>query len=147
GNYLYQYYYSSGMTHDSNWVRTEYKDIDTELGGIGWVKQRLDGFVSADADYRGGWLETPPLIFSGSRLRLNIDSGSMGTAFVEIRDAQGQPIPGFTRGDCEEIGGNYIDQAVYWNGNPDVSSLAGLPVVLHIALTRASLFAFQFTED
>jgi hypothetical protein len=147
GNYLYQYYTSSGRTHDSAVVRSEYENVATELGGIGAVKQRLDGYVSADVDHRGGWLETPVVVFEGHRLRLNIDTGAMGTAFVELRDASDAPIPGFTLADCEEIGGNYIDQTVYWKGNSDVSSLAGKPLRLYFKLTRAKLFAFQFTNE
>jgi hypothetical protein len=147
GNYLYQYYVSSGRTHDSVIIRPEYDDAVKELGGIGLVKQRLDGFVSADADYRGGWIETPAITFTGTRLRLNIDTGAMGTAFVELRDAGGSPIPGFTLADCEEIGGNFIDQAVYWKGNPDVSAVAGKPIMLYFKLVRAKLFAFQFTVE
>ncbi len=82
------------------------------LGGVGLVKQRLDGFVSADADHKDGSLTTPPLTFRDDRLRLYIDTGSAGTAFVELQDADGKPIPGFTVADCEEIGGNFIDQSV-----------------------------------
>jgi hypothetical protein len=109
------------------------------------VRQRLDGFVSADADHKGGWLTTPPLTFKGARLRLNIDTGAFGTAFVELRDADGKPIPGFTLADCEEVGGNFVDQAVHWKGSADVSALAGKPVRIHIVLKRAKLYAFQFT--
>lgn len=145
GNYLYQYYYSSGMTHDTNVVREEYRHTAKERGGIGVVRQRLDGFVSADADYRGGWLETPVIQFEGSRLRLNIDTGAMGTARVEIRDESGKPIPGYTVDQCEEIGGNFIDQAVYFDGDTDLSSLAGKPLKLYFKLIRAKLYAFQFT--
>jgi len=53
------------------------------------------------------------LTFCGNRLRLNIDTGAMGTAFVELRDADGQPIPGFTLTDGEEIGGNFVDQLAF----------------------------------
>jgi len=149
GNYIYQYYNSSSRTHDGASVRAEYENSvpQDQLGGIGVLRQRLDGFVSADADYKGGWLETPVLKFSGRRLRLNIDTGAMGTAFVELRDAEGKPIEGFTIADCEEIGGNYIDQRVYWKGNTDVSALAGKPVRLYVKLTRGKLYAFQFTEE
>lgn len=147
GNYLYQYYYSSGRTHDSAILRPEYDHSAPQMGGIGIVKQRLDGFVSADADHKGGWLETPLLVFRGNRLRLNVDTGAMGTIFVEARDAEGQPIPGFTLADGEEIGGNFIDQRVYWKGNPDVASLAGRPIRLRFRLTRAKLYAFQFTQE
>ena len=86
-------------------------------------------------------------MFHGNRLRLNIDTGSMGTAFVELQDADGQPIPGFTLADCEEIGGNFIDQRVYWKGNPNVASLAGKPVRIHLKLKRAKLYAFQFMQE
>lgn len=145
GNYLYQYYTSSGRTHDGLIIRAEYDDVK-DLGGIGAIKQRLDGYYSIDADHKGGWLETPAITFSGKKLRLNIDTGAMGTAFVELRDDKNQPIPGFTLADCEEIGGNFIDQAVNWKGGPDVSSLAGKPVKMHIKLTRGKLYAFQFTD-
>jgi hypothetical protein len=146
-NYLYQYYYSSGRLHDSVVLRPEYDDAAKQIGGVGVVRQRLDGFVSADVDHKGGWLTTPVITFQGKRLRLNIDTGSMGTAFVEIRDAEGRPIPDFTLADCEEIGGNFIDQQVYWKGSADVSTLAGKPVRLHIKLKRGKLYAFQFTRE
>ncbi len=147
GNYVYQYYYSSGRLHDSAVLRPEYDTAAKQEGGVGVVRQRLDGFVSADADHKGGWLRTPPVVFRGSRLRLNIDTGSMGTAFVELQTPDGKPIPGFAFADCEEVGGNFIDQCVYWKGKADVSSLAGRSVQIHIRLKRAKLYAFQFTPN
>jgi hypothetical protein len=145
GNYLYQYYTSSGRGHDGVVLRPEYDHSAKELGGIGVVRQRLDGFVSVDADHNGGWFETPAIKFTGKRLRLNVDTGSMGTAFVEIRDEGGRAIPGYALSDCEEIGGNFIDQAVYFKGKSDVSALAGRAVKLYFKLKRAKVFAFQFT--
>jgi hypothetical protein len=147
GNYLYQYYISGGRTHDGGMLRAEHDNEVEPKGGMGAVRQRLDGFVSADVDIRGGWLLTPPLVFKGKHLRLNIDTGAMGTAFVEIRDADGKPLPGFTLVEAEETGGNYIDELVYWKGNKDVSALAGRPVRLYFKLKRAKLFAFQFTDE
>jgi hypothetical protein len=147
GNYLYQYYTSTGRTHDSAILRPEYVNSAPRMGGIGVVRQRLDGFISADADHHGGLLETPPLTFQGNHLRLNIDTGAMGTAFVELRDADHHPVPGFTLAECEEIGGNFIDQCVYWKGKSDVSALAGRPVRLYFKLTRAKLYAFQFLPE
>jgi hypothetical protein len=147
GNYLYQYYTSSGRTHDSASVREEYEDSALELGGIGVLRQRLDGFVSADADFTGGWMETPLLKFSGDVLRLNIDTGAMGTALVELRGEDGEALPGYALPDCEEICGNYIDQAVHWKGGRDLTHLIGKPVRMHVKLTRAKLYAFQFAEE
>ena len=147
GNYLYQYYCSSGRTHDSAFLRPEYEKSAERLGGIGVVRQRLDGFISADVDHRGGWLETPPIMFTGRELRLNIDTGAMGTAWVELRDAAGNPLPGFTLADCEEICGNFIDQRVYWKGRTDVSAFAGKPVRLHFKLARTKFYGFQFLAE
>lgn len=147
GNYLYQYYNSSGRLHDSAILRAEYKDSAPQLGGIGIIRQRLDGFVSADVDHKGGWLQTPLLTFSGNALQLNIDTGAMGTAFIELRDENNKPIPGFTLADCEEISGNFLNQRVYWKGSTDVSSLAGKPIRIHMKLKRTKLYAFQFTAE
>ena len=95
---------------------------------------KLPGAYSADKE-------------DGDRLQLNIDTGSAGTAFVELQDADGKPIPGFTLADCEEIGGNFIDQSVYWKGKTDVSSLAGKPVRIHFKMKRARLSAFPFDKE
>lgn len=147
GNYLYQYYNSTGRLHDGALLRAEYEKSAPQLGGIGIVRQRLDGFVSADVDHKGGWLQTPLLTFRGDRLRLNIDTGASGAAFVELREADGRPIPGFTLADCEEIGGNFIDQLVYWKGNFNVKSLSGRPIRVYMKLKRAKLYAFQFVDE
>jgi hypothetical protein len=147
GNYIYQYYYSTGRLHNSVILRPEYDKAAKQEGGVGAVRQRVDGFVSADADHKGGWLRTPRVVFRGNRLRLNVDTGSMGMAIVELQDAVGRPIPGFTRAACEEVGGNFVDQCVSWKGSPDVSALAGRPVRLRIDLKRGKLYAFQFTKE
>ncbi|MGV3719899.1 MAG: hypothetical protein ACO1SX_03230 [Actinomycetota bacterium] len=146
-NSLYQYYWSTGRTHDSGILRPEYDKSIPLKNAIGAVRQRLDGFMSADFAYTGGALTTPPLLFSGTQLQLNVDSGAMGTVFVEIRDAQGKPLPGFTRADCEETGGNFLDATVRWKGNSDLSALRGKPVTLHITGRAAKLYAFQFPSS
>lgn len=146
GNYIYQYYSSSGRTHDSNFVRPEYADLIPLENKIGMVRQRLDGFMSVNVDHRGGWIETPSLVFRGDQLRLNIDTGATGTTFVEIRDWEGNPIPGFTLEDCEETGSNYLDVPVHWKGNTDVSSLAGKPVRLYFKMNLTKLYSFRFVD-
>ncbi len=73
--------------------------------------------------------------------------GAMGTAFVELRDAAEKPLPGFTLADCEEIGGNFIDQRVYWKSWTDISALSGKPVRLHFKFARTKLYGFQFLTE
>lgn len=146
-NSLYQYYWSSGRGHDGGILRKEYDNSIPPKSAHGAVRQRVDGFMSADFAYTGGTLSTPLLTFSGTHLQLNIDSGGMGTAFVEIRDAQGKPIPGFTQSDCEEIGGNFLDATVRWKGKSDLAALRGQPISLHIKARGAKLYAFHFPSS
>ena len=106
---------------------------------------RLDGFVAAEADYEGGVLITPPFVFTGSRLELNLNTGAGGVAKVELLRESGEPIRGFTLAEADEINGNSVRMLVSWNGGKsDVSALAGQGVRLRIKMRAAKLFAFQF---
>lgn len=146
GNYLYQYYTSSGRLHDGAIWRPEYESTAKQLGGVGVVRQRIDGFVSVDADHSGGWFRTPKIIFSGNCLKLNMDAGAMGKALVELQDAAGDPIPGFAATDCDELGGNVLDQVVTWNGSSDVGKLVEQDVRIKFKLVRTKLYSFQFNK-
>ena len=105
---------------------------------------RLDGFVSACAPRAGGELLTRPLRFSGSRLRLNYATSAAGSVVVEIQDAAGRPVPGFEAASCRPLFGDEIEGEVRWEGDPDLSRLAGRAVRLRIALIDADLYALSF---
>ena len=153
GNYLYSYYWANPQLHDTVPLRDEYPlDGDLEKWayaslGIFGTRQRLDGFVSMDADYQGGSLTTTPLVFSGRRLILNQNAGGQGTIFVELRDLNNQPIRGYELADCEEITCNDVRWEVRWRGSADISQLAGRPIRLHFKMRAAKLYAFQFESD
>jgi hypothetical protein len=114
------------------------------IGAFCALRQRLDGFVSADADMAGGELVTPPVTFQGSRLQLNVDTSAMGVCRVGLLDAAGSPLPGFGPEDCDEFQANSVRREVTWRGCGDVSALAGRPVRLRVQLRSARLYAFQF---
>ena len=150
GNYLYQYYTGWPWTHGGFRVLGQTERQDRKNWGkqfVGVVVHRLDGFVSADAPQEGGHLVTPPLVFRGRHLTLNIDVSALGGSFVEIQDEAGKPIPGYTLDDCDRILMNDVAHVVRWKGNADVASLAGKPVRLKIAMRSAKLYAFQFVGD
>ena len=105
---------------------------------------RVDGFVSASADAKGGRLLTRPLIFAGKQLEINFATSAAGSVRVEIQAADGNPVAGFTLSDCEKITGDSIAKVVKWNGNADLSALAGKPVRLLLELQNADLYSFQF---
>ncbi len=107
---------------------------------------RLDGFVSADAEYTGGELTTPPLVFAGERLTLNVDTSGGGEVKVEIQDEAKNPIPGHTLADARPLNGNSIAMPVRWSGGDNVGALAGCPVRLRFVMNDCKLYAFQFGE-
>lgn len=104
---------------------------------------RIDGFVSVNASRRGGELLTRPLTFAGERLSLNISTSAVGGARVEVQDADGWPIEGYTLKDCWEIVGDTLDYTVTWKHGSDLSALQGKPVRLRIQLADADLYALQ----
>ncbi|MBI5395068.1 MAG: hypothetical protein HZA91_07210 [Verrucomicrobia bacterium] len=103
---------------------------------------RTDGFVSVRAGGEGT-LITKPLRFKGSRLLLNI--ASKGATRVELQDADGKPLPGFTLEDCAPITGDFIERAVAWKGR-SLSSLSGKPVRLRFVLKDADLYSLRFAS-
>lgn len=105
---------------------------------------RLDGFVSIRAPMSGGELITKPLTFTGRSLTMNFASSAAGGVRVEIQDADGKPIPGFTLEEAEEQFGDSIARTVMWKNGADVSAIAGKPVRLRFALKDADLYAIKF---
>lgn len=115
---------------------------------LGMAKLRKDGYASLRADARGGTLLTPLFTFGGDRLELNVDAaGKDAEVQVEIRDAAERPLKGFSLHECDPVRGERVAHAVTWRGKSDVSSVAGKPVKLRIALRSADLYAFEFSRD
>lgn len=107
---------------------------------------RLDGFVSVNADWKGGKLITKPLKFSGSKLTMNFATSAVGEIRVEIQDLDGQPIKGFSLADCPVHFGDTTERTVTWNDGDDVSALKGRAVQLLFQLKDADLYSIQFKD-
>lgn len=105
---------------------------------------RLDGFASAHAPYSGGELITKPLRFDGSRLELNFSTSAPGGIRVELQDAAGLPIPGFTLSDSRETIGDEIARVHAWNSGENIAALSGKPVRLRFVMKDADLYSFRF---
>jgi len=143
---LLQYYNGIDISHGG--TRKESKASAQGRRRWGWmgaVEQRLDGFYSADASYAGGWLTTPPIIFKGKSLELNINTSSAGSARVAILGENHEPIAGYSLEECDTIMTNNVQHTVTWKQKADLSALAGKPVRLKFVMRSAKLFAFQFT--
>ena len=105
---------------------------------------RLDGFVSASANWEGGKLITKPLTFTGNQLNLNFATSAAGHIRVEIQSAEGDPIPGFSIEDCPHYFGDSVAKKISWNNQPDLGALAEQPVKIMFELKNADLYAFRF---
>jgi len=136
---LWMYYAGYDYTHGTGDLETMHY-----TGAIFRVVQRLDGFTSFDAGYEGGELLTKPLVFTGSRLLLNVDTSATGEVKVEVQDEDGKPFPKFDLKSCDPIYANDCSKVVTWNHVSDVSSLTGKPLKLKFAMRNAKLYAFQF---
>jgi len=102
---------------------------------------RTDGFVSVRAGAAGGTLLTKPLTFTGAKLSVNL--AGKGPTRVELQDAGGQALPGFTLADCAPITGDFIEHTVSWRGG-SLAAHAGKAVRLKFELKDADVFALQF---
>lgn len=107
---------------------------------------RTDGFISVRAGATEGELLTRPIRFSGSRLEINYSTSAAGSIRIEIQDAKGREIPGFTLAAARELVGDKIAQRVEWKNNPDLAKLAGTPIRLRFSLLECDLYSFKFNN-
>ena len=77
---------------------------------------------------------------------MNFATSAAGSLHVELADAEGRPLPGFSLTDSDEHFGDNLDRTVTWNAKSDTSALAGKPVRLRFRLRDAEIYSFQFTD-
>jgi len=98
-----------------------------------------------DAGSQLGTIVTRPLVFSGSRLVLNV--AAKGTVRVGLLDESGQPLKDYALAACDPIRGDSVRQPVTWRGRANVRAQAGKVVRLQFELQEAKLYAFEFTNE
>ncbi|MBL8131462.1 MAG: hypothetical protein JNL42_06365 [Anaerolineae bacterium] len=124
------------------------------LGDVGLAVWQAERLVALQADEIGQFT-TPPLIFQGRELQLNLLTARAGYGRVEVAAAEDpiRPVPtkagaafeGFSFADADPLWGDRQRATVTWKGQSDMSALAGKPIVLRFRLSAAKLFAFSFT--
>jgi hypothetical protein len=107
---------------------------------------RTDGFASVQAGADDGEMVTHPLRFAGNSLVVNYSTSAGGRLAVEVQDAAGAPVPGYTLDDCPEIVGDEIERVVSWKDGSDVSKLAGQHVRLRFVMKEADLYCLRFRK-
>ncbi len=112
---------------------------------------RPDGFISVNAPYAGGQMRTRPFRFSATsdgkqpvQLHINYATSAPGFVKVEIQDAAGKPLPGYSLAEATEIIGDELDRVVSWTSGSDLRALAGKPIRLRLVMKDADVYAIQF---
>lgn len=107
---------------------------------------RIDGFVSLHAKREPGEYVSKLITFVGHELSLNFATSAAGYIRIEIQDESGQPLPGFSLAECDELFGDTIDRVVSWQDRTELSALAGRPLRLRMILSDADLYSLKFEK-
>lgn len=108
---------------------------------------RTDGFVSLHAGEAVADVVTHPLTMTGKELSLNVAVATGGKLQVEIQNAAGEPMPGFSLTDCPVITADVIDQRIAWTSGQEVSALRNQPIRLRFVMQQADVYALQFVPE
>lgn len=130
------YFYSSG--------RRLNKIMWDSYTSTGLATLRRDGFVSMQAGKEAGYLTTEKIIFDGKYLFVNADvKAKKAQLAVEVLDAEGNAIPGYTRKECIALKKtDSVKQIIIWKNKKDLSDLIGKAVRFKFYLTDGDLYAF-----
>lgn len=120
---------------------------DTHVGNVGMATWRRDGFVSlSNASVPGlgdaGEVTTKPLVLPPGMMNVNAVVREGGSLLVEVLDADGNPIPGYTAADAVPVTGDQLAATVKWKGNARMSELAGEQLRLRFHLVNADLYSY-----
>ena len=111
--------------------------------GVGMAMLRKDGFASLDGDDNPGTFTTKRLKGLSGKLHLNCEAGG-GLLQVEVLDAGGRVIPGYSKKTFNEPRGDGVDQVVSWEEHEELPP--GKVLRLRFSLKNASIYSFKAGE-
>jgi hypothetical protein len=106
--------------------------VRSHPGAIGLARLRRDGWVSLNADAKGGSITTKPMTVSSETLHLNADATS-GEIRASVVDDTGRAMPGFEGA----LTGDHLDGTMIWK-----SELPTQPMRLKLELRNAKVFSY-----
>lgn len=118
-----------------------YHDYLPFHSSVGLATLRKDGFVSLDGGDNPGEVTTKRLQGLRGKLHLNCQAGA-GLLQVEVLDANGRPLPGYRRMDCNEPRGDGVDQIITWAEHDELPG-GDEPLRLRFFLKNVSLYSFK----
>lgn len=138
---LHFYYAGSNVRHTIE----EYGTLGgNRRGQIGLATMKKDRFVAMRAGAAIATFTTRPVVFSGTGLSVNYLAQAGGSLTIEIQDAYGNPLSGFTQAEFTPVSGDVMSHNTSWTSGRSLSSLAGTPIRIKFILKNADLYTFQF---
>jgi len=143
-------YYLSWRWRHQWWHMKELWERDKSVQNVGFgrlAKMPEDHWVSLDAEVGEGWVLTRPHHF-GVEYLVNADAEG-GAVETELLTPYGEPVPGFTRGECVPVTGNGANQAVRWTSGRNGWELNDQyrgGVCARIYLRNAKLYSYTMVE-
>lgn len=113
-----------------------------EITTTGLATLRRDGFASMKGT---GELLTAKLKFTGSYFYVNANIS--GELRVELLNADGTVIPGYSKNECKPFKGDTVKQQVEWSSNKTLTSLAGQNIRVKFYVTDGEFFSFWISPD
>lgn len=145
----------------------EHGPVPRGSGSIVAYRLRKDGFAYLQSGNGRGRVATKPVYWRSGELRLNLQSSgfrgvkpssSFGVsapsalypggyllhgARVQINDYRGNPLEGYTFGDCRPFGGDSMAWKPVWKSGRKLASLKGQVVQIEIELNNTRLYAVR----
>jgi hypothetical protein len=113
---------------------------------IGLASLPMDRFIGLHAADKPGVVTTKPFKLEGRNVQVNADCHA-GKLAVEILDAEGKTISGFTAADAQAV--EHRDElraTLRWRERSDCSEMFGRNIQLRFHLENATLFSFQVLD-
>ncbi len=119
-----------------------FEDDSPQKSAIQMHRLRRDGFVYLDAPSGPGWLKTRAMLVQGNRLSFNVQVPD-GQLRVGVKDADGNPIPGYALEDCRPCSADSTDWIPRWKDDAPFGRLQGKAVQLELQISGGRLYAIS----
>ncbi|MCL4859417.1 MAG: GntR family transcriptional regulator [Caldilineaceae bacterium] len=138
GNELWLYYAGASLP-STGWKGPSYQ--------IGLATLTLDRFVALEAENEEGSVTTRAIPCTDqTQLLVNAVVNPGGYLLVEVLDANGEAIVGFSRDEAVPFTDNAVYHPITWKTQDDLATLTGRAVSFHFILRNAALYAFRLAH-
>lgn len=127
-----------------NWENLYERMVKPACYTVGVLSFRQEGWVAAVCGEAQA-MATTRLFVPGKHLSLNAKTLGDGEVSVEILDAKGQLLPGFSGPDAARFRGDQVRAPLSWKG-ATLGALKESPVRFRITARKAELYALVFEE-